>query len=113
MEETVVVENGVPVELKSKFVAYLLWLFLGFTGWQNFYVGRKNLGYVELCLFICSFISLCIFADEPDPAEAVFFIIPAAILGILELYDLFTLASAVNKYNRYLLDRVNKKRILL
>lgn len=47
MEETVVVESDAPVELKSKFVAYLLWLFLGFTGWQNFYVGRKNLG--NLC----------------------------------------------------------------
>lgn len=42
MEETVVVESGVPIELKSKFVAYPLWLFLGLTGWQNFYVVRKR-----------------------------------------------------------------------
>lgn len=100
--------NGTPVELKSVFVAYFLWLFLGFTGWQNFYVGRKNLGCIELCLFICDIISFAIFGV----IGTLFLIIPIAIGGILMLYDLFTLYYAVQDYNDFIRNNIDKAKML-
>jgi len=61
------------VPVKSKCVAYLLWLFLGLLGAHKFYLGKIGMG----ILYIFTF----------------------GILGIGLLIDLFTLGNQVDIYN--------------
>jgi TM2 domain-containing membrane protein YozV len=61
--------------MKSKFVAYLLWLisFFGWFGLHRFYLGKKVTG----CIWIFTF----------------------GLVGIGAIYDFFTLGTQVETYN--------------
>ena len=59
--------------MKSKGVAYLLWLFLGLFGVHCFYLGKVGKGILYLCT--------------------------AGVFGVGWLIDLFTLSGQVDVYN--------------
>ena len=59
--------------MKSKGVAYLLWLFLGLLGFHCFYLGKIGKGILYLCT--------------------------GGVLGIGWFIDLFTLGKQVDLYN--------------
>ena len=59
--------------MKSKGVAYLLWLFLGAVGAHRFYLGKIGTGLIYLCTL--------------------------GLFGVGLIYDLFTLGGQVDTYN--------------
>ena len=59
--------------MKSKFVAYILWLFLGLIGAHKFYVGKAGMG--------------------------ILYILTAGLFGVGLFIDLFTLGTQVDVAN--------------
>ncbi len=59
--------------MKSKFIAYLLWLFFGALGLHRFYLGKIGTG--------------------------ILYLLTLGLCGIGLIYDLFTLGSQVDIYN--------------
>ena len=65
--------------MKSKLVAYLLWLFFGVFGAHKFYLGKIWMGLIYLCT--------------------------GGVFGIGLLIDFFTLGGQVDTYNALSLSR--------
>lgn len=65
--------------MKSKLIAYLLWLFFGVFGVHKFYLGKIWMGLIYLCT--------------------------GGVFGIGLLIDLFTLGGQVDTYNALYLSR--------
>lgn len=65
--------------MKSKFVAYLLWFFLGLFGVHKFYLGKIGVGILYLCT--------------------------GGLFTIGWFIDLFTLGTQVDAYNALYLSR--------
>ncbi len=65
--------------MKSKLVAYLLWLFFGVFGVHKFYLGKICMGLIYLCT--------------------------GGVFGIGLLIDFFTLGGQVDTYNALSLSR--------
>lgn len=67
--------------MKSKFIAYLLWFFLGLFGVHRFYLGKVGSG--------------------------ILYLLTGGLFGIGWFIDLFTLSSQVDSYNALYLARRN------
>jgi TM2 domain-containing membrane protein YozV len=81
---TVVVQNP-----KSTAVAYLLWFFLGSLGIHKFYVNKTGMGITYLALSIIGWATTMIFIGWAL----------LAVVWIMLLVDLFTLAGQVRNAN--------------
>lgn len=69
--------------MKSKFLAYVLWFFLGLLGIHKFYLGKVGTGIIYL--------------------------FTGGIFGIGWFIDLFTLGTQVDTYNALMLHKINNR----
>ncbi|MCR8844243.1 TM2 domain-containing protein [Paenibacillus sp. SC116] len=83
IDELLIVSSEMERIKKSKKIAYLLLIFLGWLGIHRFYLGHFGMAILNIALFIFG-ILLFIFP------------LPSCILSIIEL---FILSGAVNKAN--------------
>ena len=91
-----VIEQRVSQERKSKTVAYVLWLLLGFFGAQSFYMGRSGMGVLYIVLWV---LSICL-------------LFPFLILGPLWLVDGILLSGAVDRYNQNVRTRISAEALV-
>lgn len=91
-----VIEQRVSQERKSKTVAYVLWLLLGFFGAQSFYMGRSGMGVLYIVLWL---LSICL-------------LFPFLILGPLWLVDGILLSGAVDRYNQNVRTRLSAEALV-
>ncbi len=115
----VAIEDRVKNEKKSLGVAYALWLLLlpvATLGLQNFYVGRKKLGWLELCCtglaILFGIIAFSFFFGDSTAGTAVFgpiFAIFVLIVIVCWIWDLFTLPTALTHHTSKLRDKIAKE----
>lgn len=91
-----VIEQRVSQERKSKTVAYVLWLLLGFFGAHSFYMGRSGMGVLYIVLWL---LSICL-------------LFPFLILGPLWLVDGILLSGAVDRYNQNVRTRLSAEALV-
>lgn len=83
---------------RSHGVAYLLWFFLGVIGIHKFYIGKTGMGFLYMGLWVMSIIGFVFTLNNPENVG--WWIFPGGGLGLLLLYDLFSIPSQINSVKR-------------
>lgn len=92
---------------KSHLLSYLMFFFFGFFGIHKFYIGKVGMGILYNVLSLLSFIAFMGFVAEPFPPASM--IVPPCLLGILLLYDLFSIPSQIRKEKQKKKQRIMKQ----
>lgn len=106
IEQQAYVEQRVATEGKNSATAYLLWKTWGSVSAHNFYLGRRNLGILEVLLLAAGIILIMgsiagnIGPDDKNvTATLLFYLVCLAPWLIFYFSDLFTIPRAVREYN--------------
>jgi len=75
---------------KNSVTAYMLWLFFGGLGGHNFYIGKARWGLIYTGLSIFSLLAF----NANNLSSA---ILSSGTLGLLLLYDLFTIPAQIRE----------------
>jgi hypothetical protein len=94
--------------LKKQWIAYLLWIFLGWCGLHAFYCGRRNLGFAILLFYVfvwilASYSHPCEYTcDEDFGVYGLFF---ACIFSIFVISHGFFIPKWIRVYNERMLHK--------
>lgn len=113
LEQRAYVEQRVAADGKNSTTAYLLWKTWGSVSAHNFYLGRHNLGILEVVLLaggmtlIFASIAGVIGPDDKNlTATLLFYLVCLGPWLIFYFSDLFTIPRAVREYNDALRRKV-------
>lgn len=105
-EQRALIEQRVATEGKNTATAYLLWKTWGSVSAHNFYLGRRNLGILEVVLLaggiVLVFASITGAIGPQEKGVTATLVFSLVCLGpwlIFYVWDLFAIPRAVREYN--------------